>query len=654
MKVCVCGIGGAGGQIARQFLQNVDLNSRLISWITDAECVFPGKAKGIWLDADKDDAKNKQHFFKDLTEGGYPGFFIPHDVVPSMCELHKKVREKYGYNVKKQGFVRDAQYLKAIFEIFDSDDGIQKIAMNTEYSIPSLGDAQTKRSQNPIFDSAWEVIEPYTTLGKGDCDVLLFIVSFGGGTGTGFINPIIDHIRKSGATDFPVFVLGVLTEPGDATGGQHSLEGQRYLAAISAIYDLLTKRNGANGVLIVDNEIMRAKAGADYRSQNKLLHELMKPMVVDRDYPEDNPVGQALEKESSRGLNWSPIFVPAFCRIPSKDGNEVVLVEKALKEGILFDCTPEKSDKAIVFCRGYIDSNKIKEALSAKGIKNAQVYRKLGEGNDEILILLRNPYGSDPDACERDGTLEKKFCKIIKSVLKYMNENVEDLFYEGKDSQKAGETEDDIAVKLTKLSRDALVQFFFGKDGYIKDQIGKNEGFAYELREARRRLKAGKNPLTDPIFSKPLRIFKKGKNNQPVGMFCWDKIPEKDNGELIKFLEENYGIDWARNAEIEKIENGKAIQVCTERNSLFLVLDSSETKSILVIDDGRIDNLIAARENDELIIWGSRNGEDELNENDTIKLNKKLVEDVFEKEFEKMLERPEFRQKIHEILQARS
>lgn len=52
-------------------------------------------------------------------EGCYPCFYIPHDAIPDGCDIHIAVREKYGYDVKKQGTIRDAQYLKAIFEIFD-------------------------------------------------------------------------------------------------------------------------------------------------------------------------------------------------------------------------------------------------------------------------------------------------------------------------------------------------------------------------------------------------------------------------------------------------------------------------------------------------------------------------------------------------------
>ena len=111
MKLCVVGIGGAGGKVTQEFLENDDLDLKLISWITQAEYISTGGIKGIWLEADKNDAKNIQHFFGDLTEGAYPGFFIPHDVVGDGSELHVEVKKKYGYDVKKQGFVRDAQYL---------------------------------------------------------------------------------------------------------------------------------------------------------------------------------------------------------------------------------------------------------------------------------------------------------------------------------------------------------------------------------------------------------------------------------------------------------------------------------------------------------------------------------------------------------------
>jgi len=149
------------------------------------------------------------------------------------------VRERYGYDVKKQGFVRDAQYLKAIFEIFDTDPQIQDAVARTmpeemvelKGGIPSANGSSSIQAPNPIFDSAWNAIRDFTTLGIGECDGILFVVSFGGGTGTGFINPIINHIRNEGKADYPVFTLGILTELGDyADRAQFSKEGRRNLA----------------------------------------------------------------------------------------------------------------------------------------------------------------------------------------------------------------------------------------------------------------------------------------------------------------------------------------------------------------------------------------------------------------------------------------
>ena len=362
MKLCVVGIGGAGGKVTQEFLENDDLDLKLISWITQAEYISTGGIKGIWLEADKNDAKNIQHFFGDLTEGAYPGFFIPHDVVGDGSELHVEVKKKYGYDVKKQGFVRDAQYLKAIYEIFETDKDIQQVAAKI-----TNGDGVRSGIPNPIFDGAWSTIRPYTTLGGGDCDGILFIVSFGGGTGTGFINPIINHIRNEGKADYPVFVLGILTELGDfADRAQFAKEGRRNLAAISAIYDLLTKSDGANGVIMVDNQILMDRFGNDYASANKFIYEIMRPIVAARDFPGEIPPSQAIAQHFSEGVSRPPLFVPLYAAQPRMKNPEEDLVRKALAEGKLFGCVPEKADWAIAFCRGFVDSEKIRQAISAQ------------------------------------------------------------------------------------------------------------------------------------------------------------------------------------------------------------------------------------------------------------------------------------------------
>jgi hypothetical protein len=544
MKLCVVGIGGAGGNVTREFIGNVDLDFNLISSITKAEYISPGMMKGIWLDADKNDARNLQHFFGDINDGAYPAFFIPHDAIEDASDIHIFVKEKYGYDVKKQGFVRDAQYIKAIFEIFDSDCEIQELAAR-EFDLldsrdrngnseemekiglkedPNNGNGNgngngvgnsncnsfKKQAPNPIFDCAWNAIKPYTTLGGGDCDGILFIVSFGGGTGTGFINPIISHIRNEGNADYPVFVLGILTEFGDFTDrAQFSEEGRRNLAAISALYDLLTESNGANGVILVDNQILVDKFGKDYAAMNKFIYQMMMPMVLGRDYPGETPPSQAVAHNFTKGLSRPPLFVPLFSTTSRCKNPEEGLVRRALATGRLFGCTPEKADIAVVFCRGFVDSEKIRKALSKQtGISDGKIWvlRKMGDKGDEILIMLRNPYGDDPRAYTREGTLENRFCRVISMALQYMNQNAEDLLCEGKESRKRSKDGSVESIKLTEKAKQALEKFFFGEQGFIRDNFGKEAGFAYELREARRRLRDGEKPF----FIYPMRIYPKG------------------------------------------------------------------------------------------------------------------------------------------------
>ncbi|MEI8003431.1 MAG: hypothetical protein WCG94_03760, partial [Methanothrix sp.] len=413
-----------------------------------------------------------------------------------------------------QGFVRDAQYLKAIFEIFDTDKEIQVIVAKTmnKEMIESLGgngansSASFSQAPNPIFDSAWNVIRNFTTLGDGECDGILFVVSFGGGTGTGFINPIINHIRNEGKADYPVFALGILTELGDyADKAQFTKEGRRNLAAISAIYDLLTKGSGANGVIIIDNQILLDRYGNDYPSANRFIHKMMQPMVAARDYPDEIPPSQAIAQHSSGGLSRPPIFVPIFASLPRSTDPEEALIKKALsEEGRLFGCSPEQADFAFVFCRGFIDSEKVREILSRETqIPPGRIWpmRKMGEGNNEILILLRNPYGGDPKAYQKEGTLENRFCKVITMALQYISQHPEDLFYEGKQEEKSKENSKPAEqVRLTEQSKQALKMFFFGRDG-----SGKESGFVFELNMARKRLRDGEKPF----FINPLRIFEK-------------------------------------------------------------------------------------------------------------------------------------------------
>ncbi len=86
-------------------------------------------------------------------------------------------------------------------------------------------------------------------------------------------------------------------------------------------------------------------------------------------------------------------------------------------------------------------------------------------------------------------------------------------------------------------------------------------------------------------------------------LFSWNNIPGNDNGRLIEFLNQHFGIEWIKTAKIEKIDGGSAIKVSTEKNFLLLKLNAEETKVNLKIDDSRTDEFVAKVENSKLNIY---------------------------------------------------
>jgi hypothetical protein len=90
--------------------------------------------------------------------------------------------------------------------------------------------------------------------------------------------------------------------------------------------------------------------------------------------------------------------------------------------------------------------------------------------------------------------------------------------------------------------------------------------------------------------------------NQTEYLFSWDEIPGNDSVRLIDFLKYKFSIEWIKTAKIEKIDNCMTIKVSTEKNFLLLKLNNEKTKLSLEIDDVRIDELIAKKENDKLNI----------------------------------------------------
>lgn len=480
MKLCIVGIGGCGGHLAERFLNNQDISLLKKSL---GEHVSFGGVKGLWLEADVQETEN-QDFFGPLERGCYPGFFVPHDVIGSESKTSKLIVDRYGYDVKKQGFMRQAEFLKAVFEIFESDEDVKRTALSEH------------ESENPILRAAWDRIRPYTTLtgprdnnnGSEMCDGILFLVSFGGGTGTGFVNPITRYIRSERPA-YPVFVLGVLTEEG-TDPQQRAKEAKRDLGATISLYDLLTKRVGVgvDGVIVIDNQIMVEKFGQNYPAIDDYIHQAMKPFVAARHYPGEDPPSLAMREKFIEGLDHPPILVPCYFRDRRRKDPEENLVKKALSEGMLFGCDPAMAERAYVFTRGFVGLDKILGAVARQtGLAEDRIepWRKLGENHaDEILILLRNPYGEER-GCEVKGNLEYRIHRVIRMALRYMDDPESNLIPDG----------------MSDLTKTSLEDYFYGDDG------------------VRGRLKVGLQRIEEgktPFFLDERRIFERSNLNSGV------------------------------------------------------------------------------------------------------------------------------------------
>jgi len=94
-----------------------------------------------------------------------------------------------------------------------------------------------------------------------------------------------------------------------------------------------------------------------------------------------------------------------------------------------------------------------------------------------------------------------------------------------------------------------------------------------------------------------------------IYVFSWDEIPGSGDERLIEYLIQKIGIDWAKNALIEKIDDDKVVKVYTKKNSLSIKLYDEKNEALLQIDDGRKIKLIAKRKNNELNIYSNDNSD---------------------------------------------
>lgn len=97
--------------------------------------------------------------------------------------------------------------------------------------------------------------------------------------------------------------------------------------------------------------------------------------------------------------------------------------------------------------------------------------------------------------------------------------------------------------------------------------------------------------------------FLVGKRQEMMNLFCWDSVPGGDNDKLIKFLRNDFDMDWAKNEDISKpYEN--TILISAGENSAKIMLDKKKEEATLEISDGRTLGLKVKTENGKRNLYG--------------------------------------------------
>ena len=617
MRPCITGIGGTGGKILKVFLESQDV---LILGKSLGEHMAFGGIKGVWMDSDTSiPIEDKKFYTGRLVDGHYPGIFVPHDVLKGGSKVYTYIREKYGYDLSRPGYDRRAEYLKAIFEIFQTDQ-VAKALSEEEYS--------TK--DNPLFAYTWsEGISRFTSFKKSDqspsmnekepgdankvsgvfgslgrisplngttktarseeeskgCKSLLFIASLGGGTGTGFINPLTNYIRSKGS--FAAVALCVFTEKGPDS--KQTPEGQRDLGAVIAMYDILTKKTGEgiDGLILIDNQILQGLFGErNYSAMNRAIFDMFKPFIDPHNFPDvkDQDESLGMQRVFSENLKLPGVLIPCYSSGDTSK-SEKDLAEGALStcklsngklEGILFPCDFKKADHVYVFARGLLDRNLLHEELQKKIGKDEEgkdkviyVYPKLGETNSrEILILLRNPYGGKTrilsrdncgKPCSKEETWNKEivsesfeqriYCSICMG-LKYLVDNETNIIQAG-------------MPDITKIS---LGNYLFGEDWIERnlkllqektDLEDEEQKYKERLEEAKSKSSKEKLPFLVKELEKSMERLKNGEKpffDRELTIFREDKS-EVNNEGLMDLIESG----------IKKIMDKKIVEIVDKR-----------------------------------------------------------------------------------------
>ena len=86
-------------------------------------------------------------------------------------------------------------------------------------------------------------------------------------------------------------------------------------------------------------------------------------------------------------------------------------------------------------------------------------------------------------------------------------------------------------------------------------------------------------------------------------LFSWEDCPGTDSERLLRYLEEDHNISWAKNAEIHKTDDNMTIHIFKDEQTVKITFADEWGKIILEISDGEAHNLTFKEENGKLRIY---------------------------------------------------
>lgn len=90
-------------------------------------------------------------------------------------------------------------------------------------------------------------------------------------------------------------------------------------------------------------------------------------------------------------------------------------------------------------------------------------------------------------------------------------------------------------------------------------------------------------------------------------MFRWDNVPGSENDRLMRYLKDDFGLDWAMDARIERSVDGNTIRINAGKRSAEIIMSEKKNASTLRVDDGKSYELSVKNDGGELSVYNERN-----------------------------------------------